>query len=158
MGTEATPYIMLEFGQIYSVRTLEQGEHERVRVKPNDAKRVLQLAYEEGGCSMKLKNPEESVSVFVRIYVCMYVYVCMHVCMYICMYVCMYICMYICMYVHMYVCMYVCMYVYMYVCIYCTMLLTHRRVWFMLEVIILLRLVTQVVHLVMFVERHFHWL
>lgn len=59
MGTEATPYIMLEFGQIYSVRTLEQGEHERVRVKPNDAKRVLQLAYEEGGPSMKLNNPEE---------------------------------------------------------------------------------------------------
>ena len=125
MGTEATPYIMLEFGQIYSVRTLEPGEHERVRVKPNDAKRVLQLAYEEGGRSMKLNNPEEFVS------------------LYVCMYVC--VCMYVYIYVHIYVCMYI-------------LYNVHRRAWFMLEVIILLRLVTQVVHLVMFVERHFHWL
>ncbi len=63
MGTDAPPYLMLEFGQIYSVRTLEQGEHERVRVKPNDAKRVIQLAYEEEESTRaKISPADEFVS------------------------------------------------------------------------------------------------
>ena len=62
MGTDATPHLQLEFDQIYSVRTLEQGEHERVRVKPNDAKRVLQLAYEEGAITSRVNAADEFVS------------------------------------------------------------------------------------------------
>ena len=45
MGTDVPPTFTLELSQVYSVRTLAQGEHERVRIKPNDSKRVLQLAY-----------------------------------------------------------------------------------------------------------------
>ena len=62
MGTDSAPYLMLEFGQIYSVRTLEQREHERVRVKPNDAKRVLQLAYEEESIRTNISPADEFVS------------------------------------------------------------------------------------------------
>ena len=63
MGSQVAPYLMLEFCQIYSVRTLEQGEHERVRVKPIDAKRVIQLAYEEGSVRARFHPSDDSVSV-----------------------------------------------------------------------------------------------
>lgn len=68
MGTQAAPYLLLEFGQIYSVRTLEQGEHERLRIKPNDAKRVIQLAYEEGSGIANHNHGEESVSTCIHMY------------------------------------------------------------------------------------------
>lgn len=55
MGTDVSPQFTLDFSQVYSVRTLEQGEHERVRIKPNEAKRVLQLAY--------VDQPEEGSNV-----------------------------------------------------------------------------------------------
>uniref|UniRef100_A0A1X7V8G1 non-specific serine/threonine protein kinase n=1 Tax=Amphimedon queenslandica TaxID=400682 RepID=A0A1X7V8G1_AMPQE len=45
MGTDIPPSFTLELSQVYSVRSLTQGEHERVRIKPNDSKRVLQVAY-----------------------------------------------------------------------------------------------------------------
>lgn len=60
MGTDTPPQFTLELGQIYSVRTLEQGEHERVRVKPNDAKRVLQLAYIDQSDASNVTLPDKS--------------------------------------------------------------------------------------------------
>lgn len=69
MGTDTPPQVTLDLGQLYSVRTLEQGEHERVRVKPNDAKRVLQLAYVDqpsgGGIMTIVSKPDDGVSSFV---------------------------------------------------------------------------------------------
>lgn len=69
MGTDNPPQVTLDLGQLYSVRTLEQGEHERVRVKPNDAKRVLQLAYVDqpsGGGNMTIvSKADDGVSSFV---------------------------------------------------------------------------------------------
>ena len=55
---------MLEFHQLYSARLLQPGEHEKVRVKPSDAKYVVQLAYiGEGGRDLSVAvAPEDSVS------------------------------------------------------------------------------------------------
>ena len=66
MGSAAVPYLTLEFPQIYNVRLLKAGEHESVRVKANDAKRVLLLAYiDQAGEARKSNLPvpiEDSVS------------------------------------------------------------------------------------------------
>ena len=61
MGTQVAPHLLLEFEQIYSVRTLEQGEHERARVKHNDAKRIIQLAYEEGTGGTRINRTDDFV-------------------------------------------------------------------------------------------------
>ena len=55
---------MLEFQQLYSARLLQQGEHEKVRVKLSNAKCVVQLAYiGEGGQEHRLAvAPDDSVS------------------------------------------------------------------------------------------------
>ena len=60
------PQLVLEFSQLYSARLLQPGEHEKVRVKPSDAKYVVQLAYiGEGGRDQGLTlSPEDSVSAF----------------------------------------------------------------------------------------------
>ena len=66
MGSAAVPHLTLEFPQIYNVRLLKAGEHESVRVKANDAKRVLLLAYiDQAGEARKSHLPvpsEDSVS------------------------------------------------------------------------------------------------
>ena len=57
---------MLEFSQLYSARLLQPGEHEKVRVKPSDAKFVVQLAYigEGGRDHGPSLSPDEFVSYF----------------------------------------------------------------------------------------------
>lgn len=35
------PISTFDFSQIYTVRTLRPGEHEQVRVKPSDVKKIL---------------------------------------------------------------------------------------------------------------------
>jgi hypothetical protein len=60
MGTDSSPIITLELSQIYSVRTLEQGEHERLRIKPNDLKMVLQLAYIDDASAINLFVPTDT--------------------------------------------------------------------------------------------------
>ena len=66
MGSAAVPYLTLEFPQIYNVRLLKPGEHESVRVKANDAKRVLLLAYIDQAIEARKSNlpvpSEDSVS------------------------------------------------------------------------------------------------
>ena len=37
------PILTFEFSQIYTVRTLNPGEHEIMRVKPNDLKKILMV-------------------------------------------------------------------------------------------------------------------
>ena len=69
MGSGDTPIQMLEFNQICSVRTLKQGEHERMRVKPNDASKVLHISYvDEGSHDTLLATHHDTVSHY-KVYV-----------------------------------------------------------------------------------------
>jgi chromosome segregation ATPase len=55
------PILMFQFSQIYTVRTLNPGEHEILRVKQSDLKKILMLSYIEDSTSSASSDTTQQV-------------------------------------------------------------------------------------------------
>jgi predicted nucleic acid-binding Zn-ribbon protein len=60
------PLMLYQFSQIYTVRTLNPGEHEILRVKQSDLKKILMLSYIEDGGPAAAAALDSSTAVYLQ--------------------------------------------------------------------------------------------